>query len=122
MAPRRQRQRLPRPSRFDLNVGGNGNGLPPGGFFSPYGLGAQLPDGPAGEYLTDWLTDEAIKLVEGAGGRPFFLDLDHYAPHVPIEAPAELVELVELVEKYRAKAAAQGLDPAPLVPGENFPV
>jgi arylsulfatase A-like enzyme len=102
---------------YEINVGGNANGLPPGGFFSPYGLQPQLSDGPAGEYLTDRLTDEAIKLVQGsADGRPFFLSLNHYAPHVPIEAPADLIE------KYRAKAAAQGLDPAPLVPGENFPV
>src|SRR5699024_2971147 len=57
-------------------------------------------------YLTDALTDHAIDLVRTHDGRrPFFLHLAHYAVHVPLQAPAELVE------KYERKAREQGLDP-----------
>ncbi|MCU0793050.1 MAG: sulfatase-like hydrolase/transferase, partial [Opitutaceae bacterium] len=84
---------------FDLNIAGSTWGMPNKGYFSPYHMPA-LTDGPAGEYLTDRLTDEAIRLVQNrpADSRPFFLQLNHYAVHTPIQAPAALIE------KYRAKA------------------
>jgi arylsulfatase A-like enzyme len=88
---------------FDINIGGCDWGHPHRGFFSPYGL-PNMKDGPAGEYLTDRLTDEAIRLIEKADDRPFFLNLWHYAVHTPIQAPETLVE------KYRRKAADLGLD------------
>jgi arylsulfatase A-like enzyme len=50
-----------------------------------------------GEYLTDRLTDEAIKFVEANKGGPFFLYLSHHAVHTPIQAKAELIE------KYKNK-------------------
>ncbi|MCX6889921.1 MAG: sulfatase [Verrucomicrobia bacterium] len=82
---------------FDLNVGGCQRGSPPS-YFSPYRI-PNLPDGPKGEYLTDRLTDEALKFIAGAGKKPFLLYLSHYAVHNPQQAkPA-------LVEKYKAKAA-----------------
>ena len=73
---------------------------PPGGYFSPYGVsppGTQKPakqqrvgtitDGPPGEYITDRLTDEAIRFVEESVAankdRPFFLNLWHYGVHGP---------------------------------------
>ena len=34
-----------------------------------------------GEYLTDRLTDEAIKMIEDAGSRPFYLNLCYYNVH-----------------------------------------
>jgi arylsulfatase A-like enzyme len=86
---------------FDVNVGGCEWGHSKR-YFSPYGC-PTLSDGPDGEYLTDRLTDEAIALVEHADDRPFFLNLWHYAVHIPIQSPPELVE------KYRRKAAKQGL-------------
>ena len=101
---------------FDLNIAGSTWGMPPKGYFSPYHMPA-LADGPEGEYLTDRLTDEAIRLVQNrpADGRPFFLQLNHYAVHTPIQAPAALIE------KYRAKARALGLDTQPgIVRGEEF--
>lgn len=97
---------LPDRHGFDVNVGGTGNGYPPRGYFAPYGLGT-LPDGPDGEYLTDRLTDEAVRLLEAADDQPFFLHLSHYAVHNPMQAPAELVE------KYRRKARRLGLDSVP---------
>ena len=88
---------------FDLNLGGCDWGYLKQGYFSPYGL-PTLSDGATGEYLTDRLTDEAIKLVEGSGDEPFFLNLWHYAVHTPIQAPQHLVK------KYREKARRLGLE------------
>ena len=45
-----------------------------------------LEFGKPGEYLTDRLTDEAIKVIDYAGDKPFFLYLAHHAVHTPIEA------------------------------------
>ena len=64
---------------FEVNLGGGGYPAPPD-FFSPYGI-KSLPDGPAGEYITDRLTDEAIRFMETHHAEPFFLCLWHYAVH-----------------------------------------
>jgi len=88
---------------FDVNIGGCDWGHPRRGYFSPWGI-PTLEDRTEGEYLTDRLTDEAIRLIRGAGQSPFFLYLPYYSVHVPIQAKAHLVE------KYRRKAAAMGLD------------
>lgn len=45
-----------------------------------------------GEYLTDRLTDEAIKIMRDAGERPFFLNLSYYSVHTPIEAKEKDVQ------------------------------
>jgi arylsulfatase A-like enzyme len=57
----------------------------PPSYFSPYGFrGYQsYPDGPSGEYITDRLTEEAIKFLEANRDRPFFLDLWHHGVHGP---------------------------------------
>lgn len=100
---------------FDVNVGGCEMGMPPQGYFSPWGI-PTLSNGPEGEYLTDRLTDEAIRLIEKSDGRPFFLNLWHYAVHIPIQARPELVE------KYRRKAAELALDKQQaIIEGEHFP-
>ena len=44
------------------------------------------------DYLTDDLTRRAIQFVRRHQDEPFFLHLAHYAPHRPLEAPAELVK------------------------------
>ena len=101
---------------FDVNIGGCHWGHPAQGYFSPYGI-ATLPDGPVGEYLTDRLTDEAIRLIrERQTERPFFLNLWHYTVHTPIEAKAEDIAYFE------EKARKMGLDTQPaLEEGEPFP-
>lgn len=101
---------------FDVNIGGCDLGWPAGGYFSPY-KNPVLADGPAGEYLTDRLTDEAIRLVRRRDrARPFFLNLCHYAVHIPLQPPKELFE------KYQRKAAALKLDQMDaLVEGEEIP-
>lgn len=72
---------------FDISIGDNGLGQP-ASYFPPY-KNAHLPDGPANEYLTDRLTDEAIKFVEANREKPFFLYLAHYAVHTPLGAKAD---------------------------------
>lgn len=83
---------------FDLNIGGTHWGAP-ATYWWPYAgagrFGAQfryvpgLGFGRAGEYLTDRLTEEALRVIDHAGDRPFFLYVAHHAPHTPIEAKAE---------------------------------
>ncbi len=88
---------------FDVNIGGYEKGHPQAGYFSPY-RNPKLPDGPPGEHLTDRLTDEAIKLIRGAGNAPFFLNLWHYDVHTPIQGKPDLVR------KYENKVVKMGLD------------
>ena len=67
-------------------------------FFYPGWRGNDPPiDGKDGEYITDRLTEEAIKFLHANKSRPFFLYLPHFAPHLPIEAKEKTVE------KYRKK-------------------
>lgn len=97
---------------FDVNIGGCEWGCPRT-YFSPWGI-PNLPEAEPGKYLTDHLTDEAVRLIRGRNRtRPFFLNLWHYAVHTPIQAPPELAR------KYEAKARRMGLDSrTALVPGE----
>ena len=52
---------------------------------------------PDGEYLTDRLTDEAVKFIEQNRDKPFFLYLSHHTVHTPIQAKKDIIE------KYRKK-------------------
>ena len=100
----------PEKQGFDVNVAGCDAGAPPT-YFYPYQRGNRslpgLEEGQSGEYLTDRLTDEALKLIEESKDRPFLLYLSHYAVHIPLEARKELVE------RYRAKAQRLGLADQP---------
>jgi len=99
---------LPEHQGFDLNVAGGWMGNP-GNYFFPYKGSWRMtkrhprrswqlfPDGQEGEYLTDRLTDEAVKFVEQHRDEPFFLLLSHYAVHTPLQAKEEIVA------KYAAK-------------------
>ena len=99
---------------FDVNVGGWSAGMPRS-YFSPYS-NPMLPDGPEGEYLTDRLTDEAIRLIRSSGDKPFFLNLCYYMVHIPIQGKPDYVA------RFAAKAARLGLDRRdPFEVGELFP-
>ncbi|MBT7715809.1 MAG: sulfatase-like hydrolase/transferase [Deltaproteobacteria bacterium] len=39
-----------------------------------------------GGYVTDYYTDEAVKVIAANKDRPFFLYLAHWAPHRPLQA------------------------------------
>lgn len=80
---------------FDINIGGTD--LPnTKHYFSPYEI-TTIKDGPKGEYLTDRITDEAIRFMEANKDKPFFLYLPHFTVHLPLQAKQELIK------KYQAK-------------------
>ena len=87
---------FPEKQGFATNVGGTNSGMPASFFYPQWGKNPPVEAAP-GEYLTDRLTDEAIRFLDANKSRPFFLYLAHYAVHVPIEAKQELVA------KYRKK-------------------
>ncbi|MGB2823231.1 MAG: sulfatase, partial [Phycisphaerae bacterium] len=80
----------PKKQGFDVNIAGGHYPGPPS-YFSPYRI-KTLVDGPKGEYLTDRLTDEALKYIEDRRHGPLLLCLWHYAVHAPFQAKEKLVE------------------------------
>ncbi len=84
---------------FDVNLGGYDKGQPPS-YFSPYNI-PTLADGPKDEFLSDRLTDEALKFIEQNQAKPFFVYLPHYAVHTPLMGKSNVVA------KYTAKADPQ---------------
>ncbi len=100
---------FPEAHGFDINIAGHRYGQP-GSFHYPYKSKRHpstnvpgLDDGQEGEYLTDRLTDEAIKFIDKNQDEPFFLNLWYYTVHTPIEAKKEKEE------KYKKKAKALNL-------------
>ncbi len=97
---------FPETQGFDANIGGSHWGAPTT-FFYPYsGSGTfgnefryvpHLELGAPGEYLTDRLTSEAIRILEHVHDRPFFLNMWWHSVHTPIEAPETMVD------RYRRK-------------------
>ena len=75
---------------FDKNIGGWHLGHPKS-YFSPYGNPA-LEDGSKGEYLTDRLTEEAIKFIKENRSKPFFLYFPHYAVHTPLQGKDSIIQ------------------------------
>ncbi|MCB9952110.1 MAG: sulfatase [Planctomycetaceae bacterium] len=66
----------------------------PPSYFSPYAVSPDgkpsgqhhvgtITDGPEGEYITDRLTDEAIRFIEASKDQPFYLNFWHYGVHGP---------------------------------------
>jgi arylsulfatase A len=93
----------PKRHGFAVNIAGSEHGQPPDYFF-PYARTlscgktvrlTHLEGGKPGEYLTDRLTDEAVRFVSKHRDRPFFLFLAHYAPHTAmgdrLQAPEALI-------------------------------
>jgi arylsulfatase A-like enzyme len=100
----------PEKQGFDVNVAGDSSGAPPT-YFYPYRRGNRsipgLEEGKPGEYLTDRLTDESLRLIERSKDEPFLLYLSFYAVHIPLEAKQDLIE------RYKAKAQRLGLADKP---------
>lgn len=105
---------------FDTSIMAGASGAPPS-YFWPYekvrsgkhGQGEEAfaagkgfepySGGQEGEYLTDRLTDEALRFIEDNEDGPFLLVLAHYAVHTPIQAPKDLSD------KYSEKIRKMGL-------------
>lgn len=99
---------------FDINIGGTNSGMLHSYFGTQWQGNPPVESNP-GEYLTDKLTDEALKFIESNKDRSFLLYLSHYAVHIPLQAKQEMVE------KYQAKAAKQpGKEPRFLPEGDTM--
>lgn len=103
--------RHPADQGFDEVVGVNYAGQP-GSYFYPYEdvgmdwIGGKrrvimerdvlgLRGGKEGEFLTDRLTDEAIRFIESSTEKPFFMYFSHYAVHTPLQGKEEYVKKYE---------------------------
>jgi arylsulfatase A-like enzyme len=106
-----RREYYPDRQGFDINIGGDNSGSPPT-YFYPYRKGNRALEtmpagGKEGEYLTDRLTDEALRFIETSKNRPFLLYLAHYAVHTPLESKKDLAQ------KYETKATSVPLRDGP---------
>lgn len=72
---------------FEVNIGGCAWGQPKGRgkYFYPFDMPG-IEEGHEGQYLTDRLTDEAIKLLGKVGEEPFLLYMSYYTVHSPLMA------------------------------------
>ncbi len=59
-----------------------------------------------GGYLTDWWTDESMKVIEANRNRPFFLYLAHWGVHSPLQATKEDFEAVGDIQPHRLRVYA----------------
>ncbi|HEY5653811.1 MAG TPA: sulfatase [Pontiella sp.] len=96
--PKLMDEHYPTDHGFDINVGGREWGMPKGRgkYFYPFDMPG-LEEGREGEYLTDRLTDEAVRFIDESGVNPFFLYFSYYTVHTPIQARKEKIE------KYKKK-------------------
>ena len=58
------------------------------------------------KYLTDYYTDQAVKVIEANKDRPFFLYLAHWAPHTPLQASKEDYAALSHIELHRERVYA----------------
>jgi arylsulfatase A len=92
-------QFLPQHQGFDTNIAGGETGHP-ASYFWPYGAtnnshrvpGLAARGGKQGDYLTDQLTDEALRFIEGNKDHPFYLNFCHYTVHSPLMGKQELID------------------------------
>lgn len=59
-----------------------------------------------GGYLTDWWTDESLRVIEANRNRPFFLYLAHWGVHTPLQATREDYEAVGDLRPHRLRVYA----------------
>jgi uncharacterized sulfatase len=59
-----------------------------------------------GGYLTDYWTDESIKVIKANRNRPFFLYLAHWGTHTPLQATREDYEAVGDIKPHRLRVYA----------------
>ncbi len=98
-------QYWPEAQGFPINKGGFSSGSPSGfkndttgGYFPPY-KNPRLTDGPAGEYLTDRLTNETLQFLDQNHKAPFLVTYALYAVHNPLQTPKPLIKKYEEKQK-----------------------
>ncbi len=77
--------------------------------WAAYRFAASFNGGPAFEprgYLTDYYTEEAVKIIEANKDRPFFLYLAHWAPHTPLQASRQDYEALDHITLHRERVYA----------------
>ena len=70
---------------------------------------ASFNDGPEfepGGYLTDYYTDQAVRVIEANRERPFFLYLAHWAVHTPLQALKADYDALSHIEQHRLRVYA----------------
>lgn len=109
-------QSRPEDHGFTINKGGYSSGSPIGGYFSPW-ENPVLPNEQPGENLSMRLARETADFIGGHDrSQPFFALLSFYAVHGPIQTTREKWK------KYRAKAAAAGIDSTGFVMERRLPI
>ena len=73
------------------------------GFAAQYNGGALFKPG---GYLTDYWTDESIKVIRANKDRPFFLYLAHWGPHTPLQATRDDYDALSHIEPHRKRVYA----------------
>ena len=94
----------PQAHGFDVHIPDWAKGWPNGSYYHPFKL--ESLESREGDYLTDRLTDEALKWIEQNKDHPFFLYLSHYAVHDPIDGRPDLVKKYQ--EKLSRMTAQEG--------------
>ncbi|MBT6449112.1 MAG: sulfatase [Verrucomicrobiales bacterium] len=94
----------PETQGYDVNIGGTYWGAPatfhwpyrgPWSKFDPELRYVPVGSGKSGDYLTDQLTDHALRIITQQKDRPFFLSLWFHTVHTPIEGKPDLVKRFE---------------------------
>ncbi len=95
----------PEKNGFEVNIGGTQAGSPSGGYFNFNTPTLKLK---SDEYLTDRLTDEAVRFIDEHPESPFFVYLAHYAVHIPLQAKQEIAT------RYRGQIKTEAVHTNPL--------
>ena len=94
----------PETQGYDVNIGGTYWGAPatfrwpyrgPWSKNDPELRYVPVGSGKSGDYLTDQLTDHALRIITQQKDRPFFLSLWFHTVHTPIEGKPDLVKRFE---------------------------
>lgn len=97
---------FPEAHGFDINIGCTAWGAPLSYWYpfkgqrnaNEYRFIAGLEDlsgNNENTYLTDRLTDEALKIIKAKKEEPFFLHMSYYSPHTPIQGKPEYIDHFE---------------------------
>ncbi|MEM9828164.1 MAG: sulfatase [Planctomycetota bacterium] len=84
----------PRADGFDVNVGGDQNGSPSGGYYWPWEKSAMAqwtPQAKPGTHRIDVFADEAIRFMEANHREPMFIHFSPYLVHSPLTPVPEYV-------------------------------